>query len=268
MTDLSGLGNCSGSANIAVLSHFGVEACLLPTAVLSAQTGFSSYTLTALDESFENACRSLIEISPEANVVYVGFLTSVRQCRAASKLAEHFQHRGAKLLADPIIGDGGVRFPFIGGELFEEIKGLARRADVITPNITEFCLLTGADYAKLTEESGDTARLIASASADYIGSCDKTVIVTGACRGEDIMNITADKSRCEVTSHRRYGGSYSGTGDVFTSVICAAMARGEDIFKAADTAAGFISHVCKHAAKDIADRNFGLPFQRYMSEYL
>ena len=43
INDLSGFGKCSLTAAIPVISVLGIQACPLPTAILSAQTGFSSY---------------------------------------------------------------------------------------------------------------------------------------------------------------------------------------------------------------------------------
>ena len=43
LNDLSGLGKCSLTAAIPVISVMGIQACPLPTAVLSCQTGFPSY---------------------------------------------------------------------------------------------------------------------------------------------------------------------------------------------------------------------------------
>ena len=43
INDLSGLGKCSLTAAIPVLSVMGVQACPLPTAILSNQTGYESY---------------------------------------------------------------------------------------------------------------------------------------------------------------------------------------------------------------------------------
>lgn len=43
LNDLAGFGRCSLTAAISVLSAMGVQPCPLPTAVLSAQTGFESY---------------------------------------------------------------------------------------------------------------------------------------------------------------------------------------------------------------------------------
>ena len=43
INDLSGFGKCSLTAAIPVISVMGIQACPLPTAVLSAQPGFQNY---------------------------------------------------------------------------------------------------------------------------------------------------------------------------------------------------------------------------------
>ena len=43
INDLSGFGKCSLTAAIPVISIMGMQACPLPTAILSAQTGFDHY---------------------------------------------------------------------------------------------------------------------------------------------------------------------------------------------------------------------------------
>lgn len=265
LTDISGLGNCSGAANIAVLSHFGVEPCLLPTAVLSAQTGFKDYTVALLDESFEQECESICNIAPHADAVYMGFIVSLRQCKAAKRLIDHYRTKGAKIVVDTIVGDRGERFSFINDEIFDEIISIAKSADVITPNITELCLLTGEDYKMLLslEEKAAIAR-IETLCRSFIGDTEQTVIVTGFESGDDIANISVTKQSTDIYRAKRYGGSLSGTGDIFTSFICAALANGESIGEAAKRAGEFISNAAKQLQGENMDRNYGVPFQKFL----
>lgn len=58
INDLSGFGRCSLTAAISVLSAMGVQACPLPTAVLSAQTGYEDYHCVSLTEEMEQFRRS------------------------------------------------------------------------------------------------------------------------------------------------------------------------------------------------------------------
>lgn len=53
INDLSGLGKCSLTAAIPVISVMGVQACPLPTAVLSNQTGYESYFCEDFTEHME-----------------------------------------------------------------------------------------------------------------------------------------------------------------------------------------------------------------------
>ena len=267
LTDVSGLGNCSGCANVAVLSSLGLEPCLLPTAVLSAQTGFSEHTFFTLEDEFCESCRSLVALSPTVSAVYLGFFASSRQLEAAATLAEHFGKSGAAVVLDPIIGDGGKRFPFISDEHFETLCNLARRSDVITPNITEFCLISGADYAALSS-LGESERIdkLCTLCREYVGESDLTVVITGVGCGSKIAVIAADRSRTTVHYANRHGGSYSGTGDIFTSMLCAAAANKSDLHIAAEKAAQTISEILRESSDSISDRNFGIPFQRYLSK--
>ena len=64
--DLSGFGKCSLTAAIPVISVMGVQPCPLPTAVLSAQTGYPSYYLDDYtDNIYATSGRSLVHILME-----------------------------------------------------------------------------------------------------------------------------------------------------------------------------------------------------------
>ena len=54
INDLSGLGKCSLTAAIPVLSVMGVQACPLPTAVLTNQTGYDSYYCTDFTDKIDH----------------------------------------------------------------------------------------------------------------------------------------------------------------------------------------------------------------------
>ena len=55
--DISCLGKCSAGVALPIVSHFDVECALLPTALLSAHTAFSTYTCMDLTEMMRTVCR-------------------------------------------------------------------------------------------------------------------------------------------------------------------------------------------------------------------
>lgn len=265
ITDISGLGNCSGNANISILSAMGVESCLIPTAVLSAQTGFSQSAVISMAEPMKKIIDSLIEISPKLDVIYVGFMANACECEYARELISFYRQRGTTVIVDPISGDNGKRFGFLDDRAFDKLAQLAFDADIITPNLTELCLLSGGNYEDIinipeNELFGAIISLCGAIGRDR----GKITIVTGIDCGEEIANITVKDGKYTAARAKRSGGSMSGTGDIFTSVICAAAANKQDISAAAQKAASFISHVMINEADNITDRNYGIPYQKYI----
>lgn len=263
LSDISTIGNCSGSVNIAVMSAMGVEACLIPTAVLSAQTGFQKYSFIDMSAYLSEFTENVCAVVPDFDAVCVGFMSSTESFKAANKLVESFP--GAVLVVDPISGDSGKRFDFMTDEMYSELTKLAHKADIITPNITELCLLTNNDYHMLmTLEQNDLIEKITQICKNYISEYGGIVVVTGIDCGDYIVNVTADSERVTIGKSLRYGGSMSGTGDILTSIVCAAAAKKGDIHSAVALAGEFISEVMKDADTGV-DRNFGTPYQSKLS---
>lgn len=265
ITDISGLGNCSGNANISILSAMGVESCLIPTAVLSAQTGFSQSAVISMAESMKKIVDSIIEISPQLDVIYIGFIADACECDHAEKLISFYRQKGTTVIVDPISGDNGKRFEFLDDSAFYKLARLVFDADIITPNLTELCLLSGGNYEDMInmpekELCSEIVRLCGAIGRDR----GKVTIVTGIDSGEKISNITVKDGKYTVARAKRCGGSMSGTGDIFTSVICAAAANNQDISTAAQKAASFISCIMMNEAENITDRNYGIPYQKYI----
>ena len=47
---------------------------------------------------------------------------------------------------DPVLGDNGLLYPIFNKKTCEKMKELVRHSDLITPNITEACLLLNKKY--------------------------------------------------------------------------------------------------------------------------
>lgn len=103
----------------------------------------------------------------------------------------------------------------------------------ITPNVTELCLLTDTDYSRISQtgQSQDLLVEIRTLAQSLCRGRLKHVIVTGIRFADDtgasqMGNLYATKNTYEVFSFPYVGGSYSGTGDLFASCLCAGIARG------------------------------------------
>ena len=182
LNDLAGFGRCSLTAAISVLSAMGVQPCPLPTAVLSAQTGFESYFFQDLTEQMGMITEEWKKSGAQFDGIVTGFMSDHRQIGEVNHFLDLFHKEGTFLLVDPVLGDNGKRFSVFDGLFQKEMKQLVKRADIVTPNVTELCLLTDYDYDKIQNisETGDREALFLEVSkAASVEFTDKNTFICG-----------------------------------------------------------------------------------------
>lgn len=277
INDLSGFGRCSLTAALPVISVMGVQPCPLPTAVLSAQTGYPSFYCDDYTEKMEYFHQEWEKMGVCFDGIYTGFVGSEAQIQQIFRFLDTFYKKEEKktfLLVDPIMGDEGKRFSFCTDRLLSEMKELAACADVVTPNFMELCLLTDTDYdAVVREVQGENTRLlkrITLLAEQLLAKGCETVIVTGIRFREQaeqrmkIGNLTVTKGRAELSAFPYIGGSFSGTGDLFASVVAGGIARGDDVFDTVELAGSFIWKAMRDSEKAKVQRNEGADFEKHL----
>lgn len=162
LNDLSGLGKCSLTAAIPVISVMGVQAVPFPTAVLSSQTGYTSYFYDDYTDRLDYIIEEWKKIGFAPDGIYTGFLAGEAQAEKIQEFLNVFAKENTKILTDPILGDNGKAHGFYTEKLCECMRALVRRAHVITPNLTEaMLLLIGKEETekqwKALQEEGDKA---------------------------------------------------------------------------------------------------------------
>lgn len=278
LNDLSGMGKCSLTAAIPVISVMGIQACPLPTAVLSAQTGFPSYYCDDYTDRMDAIMEEWKKMDFYPDGIYTGFLADARQADKAVEFIEQFAKEDTKILIDPVMGDNGEEYPIYTEALCEKMRFLVRRATVITPNLTEaLLLLYGAQRAHvLWKELSlmDEERLLKfteSTGKELSKEFDTEVVITGVDlpareNHQEIGNLICQDGVQTWVSTVKEGGSYSGTGDLFASVLSAGMVKGMDTVDSVRKAVKFLSKGIHDAVLEGTDRNEGICFERYLSE--
>ena len=278
LNDLSGMGKCSLTAAIPVLSVMGIQACPLPTAVLSAQTGFPSYYCDDYTDRMDAIMEEWKKMDFYPDGIYTGFLADARQADKAVEFIEQFAKEDTKILIDPVMGDNGEEYPIYTEALCEKMRFLVRRATVITPNLTEaLLLLYGAQRAHvLWKELSlmDEERLLKfteSTGKELSKEFDTEVVITGIDlpareNHQEMGNLICKDGVQTWVSTVKEGGSYSGTGDLFASVLSAGMVKGMDTVDSVRKAVKFLSKGIHDAVLEGTDRNEGICFERYLSE--
>ena len=265
INDLSGLGKCSLTAAIPILSVCGVQAVPMPTAVLSNQTAFESYTGIDLSMDMPMIAAEWKKRKVSFDGIYTGYLSGVSQVEWVEQFMQEFANPQTKIFVDPVLGDEGVYYRGFGDEMSQAMKKLCGKADVITPNLTEVLFLLGKK-ADLKAESQNLEQIRSYAKQlSQLGP--KTVIITGVSQGEKIWNIgySAKEDSFFEVSTQKTGEGYSGTGDILTSVICGCMIKGESPQKALKKAAAFLQASIEEAVEDKTDPNEGVAFEHHLS---
>lgn len=270
VNDISGFGRCSMTAALPVLSVLKTECCPLPTAILSNQTGYDSFYCDDFTDRLDPYIAEWRNRGVRFDGILTGYLASVEQADKILRFLDEFQTEDTLYLCDPVMADDGRIYDTYSPRLCRKIGALARRANVLTPNLTELCVLTDADFAALQAQSNSAnyTEQIARLAGTLLSDTLHTVVVTGVCTGEEICNVSVTKDGFSVVKSKRFGGSFSGTGDLFSAVLAGGLVNGETVERAVQRAVRFLEASIEDSFKEGTDRNDGVNFQNYLEMLL
>lgn len=235
--DLSCVGRCSLTVALPILSAMGINCSVLPTAILSTHTGFPNPHIRSLTEDIVPTCNHLQEIGAEFDGILVGYLSDPEQAEAVAELISAFD---CPVILDPAMGDHGKLYQGITQAHISVLRDLAAMADIVLPNVTEACLLTGVPYQEQTD--GHMLRMMLE---KLCGKKTETVVITG---------VTPTQSKIGFVGIHREEGMFSyqgerntkalhGTGDMFSAVFAGSYLQGRDPMESAQLAADFVKRV-------------------------
>lgn len=263
INDISGIGRCSLTAAIPILSVLGVECCPIPTSILSNQTAFDTFTFLDLTEELEAYTKAILKLNGEFECVYSGFLGSLKQIEIVDSFIRG--NKGSLIVIDPIMGDDGELYKTFDEEICEKIKSLVGLANIITPNLTEACILSGIEYSKekTKEEILEIAKKLGDLGPDKI-------IITGVLIENDICNIFYEAKNKEIFINKiKYiNQSYSGTGDLFTSIIIGLLLNNHSLEYSITKASEFLYSVIKYTFDKKTNPKEGILFQLFLKELI
>ena len=287
--DLSGLGKCSLTAAIPVISVMGVQAVPLPTAVLSNQTGYPSYYC---DDYTEHMGQIMEKRGFSPDGIYTGFLADEEQADKILDFLRRFRKEKTVVLVDPVMGDNGGAYGIYTEGLRERMVQLVRSAQVITPNLTEaLLLLYGKEemekrYAGLMELDGEKRLEQIEKIGEKLANeyCLQAAVITGIeyvkeqkaapalisdrnkKNSMQMGNLVVENGQVYWCFAPKTGGSYSGTGDLFASVLSAGLVKRMSMMTCVELAVKFLSKAIAETVQEGTDRNDGVCFEKYLEE--
>ena len=255
--DISALGNCSMSVNLPVFAHLGHNCMPIVTAHYSAQTGFEKFHVLP-NERVQIYAEDVLQ-KTSADAVYVGFCQCTQTLKEVSNVVQNVTN--ALVLVDPIMGDNGKLYSVFADDYVQTMKQIVKCADVITPNLTEACLLANIDYNQVMSHQGEPTFLatVGNLFKDFLAKTGaKSAVITGVPCGQLIGNVVLSNGATRFVTNTRTNTNFSGTGDLFSSVLLGELLCSCNLLQATQLAAIFVGNCASQTER--TDPRFGVDF--------
>ena len=234
--DISCVGQCSLTVALPILSACGVETCILPSAVLSTHTGgFSGFTFRDLTDDMPAIQEHWQRENIKFQAIYTGYLGSIKQIGYVRDILKTMGTEDCIRVVDPAMADNGKLYSIFNQDYVDAMRVLCGEADILIPNITEACFLTGETYTEVYDE--EYVRVLLEKLA-ALGA--KTVVLTGVSYDPSKTGVAIYESGVvNYYSHDKVCRGCHGTGDIYASAFVGSLMNGKSVYEAAKIAADY-----------------------------
>ncbi len=258
--DISCIGKCSLTVALPIISAMGVEAAVIPTAVLSTHTAFNGFTFKDLTQEIPLVSNHWKKEKIDFDGIYTGYLGSMEQLKLVSDFFDDFKNNENLILIDPVMGDFGKLYSGFTEAFALEMAKLCGKADIIIPNMTEVAYMLGIEYVGDDYDEEYVKDLLLRLSR--LGA-KKTVITGISFNPEEIGVMAYDSETKEYYKYfnKKISASFHGTGDIFASCFLGGLMRGFTFQSALKLAADYTAECIKKTLEDENPRWYGVNFE-------
>ncbi|MEE1187008.1 MAG: pyridoxamine kinase [Acutalibacteraceae bacterium] len=260
--DISCVGKCSLTVALPIISACKVETAVLPTAVLSNHTAFSSFSFCDLTSEIAPISEQFEKQGFDFDAIYTGYLGSFEQLDLVGDFFKKFKKRDNLIIVDPVMGDNGKLYSGFDEKFAKSMKKLCDSADIIMPNLTEACFMLGTEYKEDYDEKYIKDILVELTQ----GGC-KCALITGVSFDKNALGVYGlDKVGNRYFSYfnKKISAAFHGTGDCFASALTGALMRDKSIDEAVKIAADFTAGSIEATTSDENSRRYGVNFEEML----
>ena len=189
INDISGFGRCSVAVSLPVISHMKVQGCVVPTSVFSNHTGFPSFFCDDYTDRMPAYIEEWKKLGLRFEGITSGFLGSAAQIEIVTDFIRAFRDERTKVVIDPVMGENGRAYPTYTADMCERMKHLVQFADILTPNVTEACMLAGLPYKGSGWTGGELRRIIERLRGLGAGK----IVISGLETGHYVSNAVSER---------------------------------------------------------------------------
>lgn len=249
ITSLCVVGRAGLYPQILAFERAGVQACPLPSVVLSTHTGgLGTPAKSAIGRTVAESLEHYLTLGLKFDALLTGYLP---EPEVSDAILSFVKRGGTEMyVCDPVMADGGEFYGGMGEEQAAALRKLAASANAITPNVTEAAILLGRD------PSGeyDAVELSRSLATD-----DRRVVVTGGGDAGRVAVAVAEGTAASEMTAPRVEGHFIGTGDTFAAEFTLALLEGYGAVDAARRAVDAVSSAIELSKRSTDDWRLGMP---------
>ena len=275
INDLSGVGRSSLAIELPVISALHVQACPVPTRILSNHTGFSHVFTPDSVPSLKNYFHAWTENGFYMDGLLAGYLghpdqadeilhyiSSLRETAAVAEMQRPV------LLLDPVMGDHGKLYKNMDDRYVTAARKLMAEADISFPNLTEASLIADCDYEALQEtllscqSDAGRAMVLHAVFSELQNYTKGSIVITGIEDGETLINAYSDKDGEMIFfRNKKAGQNRPGTGDLFSAIVSAEYLNGISLQESIPKAGRFIADAIAYSEKQNIPVMQGVQFE-------
>lgn len=260
LQDISCVGQCSLTVAHPIISACGVETIMLPSAVLSTHTAFTGFTFRDLSEDILPIMRHWIQEGMKFDCLYTGYLGNIAQIEYVSELRRQIINDDGLLIVDPAMADHGKLYYGFNDAFVERMARLCGTADMILPNLTEACFMTGLPLNEGICEESYILQLLDALAELGAGH----IVLKGVSFEPDKLGVAVyDSSSGDLQYYftKKLPRNYHGTGDCYAAAFAGALMQGKSVFDSASLAADFVADSIRRTIPD-DDHWYGVKFEK------
>ncbi len=262
--DISCYGQCSLTVALPILSAYGIETAILPSAILSTHTaGFTGFTVHDLTDEMPKIIDHWKREGIKFDAIYTGYIGDGRQFDYVLDMKKSLLKDGGELIVDPAMADNGKLYPGLNEDIVRGMRKISEKASLVLPNLTEAAFLLGEEY-KESYTKEDIDRMLRALTE--MGP--KTAVITGVSFEEGLLGAAAYNRETGESTYsfaERQPQNYHGTGDVFSSVAIAEYLEGKPMSEVLDSACKFVVRAIQETIGD-SSHNYGVKFEQVLKK--
>lgn len=257
--DMCGFGRCSMTVALPLISAYGIQACPVLTALFSNHTAFDSIYREDLTDGMMDYVKPWKQLGLKFDGIMSGYLANVNQIEHVIEFISEFRKKDTIVVVDPVMGDNGKLYKYIDDTMKDRLRMLVTRADVVTPNVTECCAITGTPYS-----DSMSMDVIRSMGVKLLDMGPENVVITGIPMKTFIGNLCVTGSGATLIKRKKTGDTRCGTGDAFTAVLTALLVNGCNLETAVRKTSAFIAKAIARSDRLGIDKRNGIAFEKFM----